>query len=103
MEQVINRMFKIEEKANDIINRTTEQKQQLLLKHNRAIDQLKLDISHDSEKKLSLLQANMKKEIMKQRTILTQECTQELNALDDNYKEHHDILVESVFEKIISF
>ena len=102
MEQVINRMYEIEEKANSIIDGTAKQKKELLAQHNEDIKRLKIDIDLKSKQKLSILRANMDKEIQTDRKRLIDECAKDLKELEDNYKQNHDSLVENIFMKIIS-
>ncbi len=101
MEKVINVLYEIEEKANRILDRASEQKQKLYEQLNSDLEALESTITSDTNEKINAMKANMESELASERSALTTDCERQIQALQDNFTNNHDVLVEKLFQHII--
>ena len=101
MEKVINVLYEIEEKANRILNRATEQKQKLYDQLNNDLLELENSITADTNNKINNMKSTMLSEIETEKEALTRDCKEQIQALEINYSSNHDSYVDKVFENII--
>lgn len=101
MEKVINLLYEIEEKANQIINRANEEKVQLHNQLEKDIASLDTQISKDNDAKLNILKEQADKELVKEKQSLIDDCNKQLSNMDSYYKQNHNSLVEKIFQRLI--
>lgn len=100
MEKVLNGLYEIEQKANRILENTTSEKARLNDEFHNQIASLEETIKADTTNQLNQLQSNMEKEILAERLALFNDCNQQLKSMEDNFTNHHDMLVAQVFGNI---
>lgn len=103
MEKVINHLFEIEKKANQILERANIEKTELLEENEKAIAKMEAEIAEETDKKIKQINEQAEMEIEKERRLLIEKSNQQLADLDSNYRKNHDSLVDKVFETIIQF
>lgn len=101
MEKVINVLYEIEEKANRILDRASEQKLKLYEQLNSDLEALESKITSDTNDKINIMKTNMQAEIEQERTNLIKDCEKQIQTLEDKYNANHDKLVDTVFQHII--
>lgn len=101
MEKVINSLFEIEKKANQILDRANTEKTELLEENEKAIARMEAEISDENNKKIELLNEQAEREIDNERQSLIAKFSKQLNDLEYNYTQNHDSLVNKVFQAII--
>lgn len=101
MEKVINSLFEIEKKANQILDRANTEKTELLEENEKAIARMEAEISDENNKKIELLNEQAEREIDNERQSLIAKFNKQLNDLEYNYTQNHDSLVNKVFQAII--
>lgn len=103
MEKVINHLYEIERKANQILERANAEKTELFEENEKAIAKMEAEIAEETNRKIKQLNEEAQKEIEKEKQMLIEKCNKQLADLDNNYKSNHDSLVDKVFRSIISF
>jgi translation elongation factor EF-1alpha len=101
MEKVINQLFEIENKANQIIENANAQKNVLYEENENCILQMESEIAAHNTAKINALMAQAELELEKERQALLQNSEKQLKDLDDNFKKNHDVIVKKVFDSII--
>jgi hypothetical protein len=101
MEKVINLLYDIEEKAHQIVNRAMEEKVSLHAAFDKNLEQLDQTIAADNAAKLSVLQAQIDKELAQEKQSLIDDCNKQLASLEEHYKRDHDAIVEKTFHSLI--
>lgn len=102
MEKVINVLYEIEERANRILDRTSEQKAQLYQQLNKDLEKLERDINAETNQKLAVMKKNMESEIIAEREQLMADCTKQLQRMEESYEMTKKDFVDKVFTRIIS-
>ena len=101
MEEVINLLYDIEEKATQIVNRANEEKVTLhdaLMKNMELLDQ---EVATENANKLSVLQAKVDLELTQEKQALIKDCNKQLVNLETHYKKDHDALVNEIFQGLV--
>lgn len=101
MERVINLLYDIEEKANQIIKRANEEKVKLHDKLEKDLADLDMQISNENEAKLNILKAQADEELAKEKQLLIEDCNKQLSDMEKHYQQNHDALVEKIFQGLI--
>lgn len=100
MEKVINLLSDIEEKANKILNRTSEEKSDLEKELIKNIEALENNIDLNTQKELDRLKATMDKELTVELDQLIKDSTKNLAEIELAFKTNHDLYVEQIFQNI---
>lgn len=101
MERIINLLYEIEEKANKIVNRASDEKIQLYESLQNEMKEFDARIALEYECKLQTMQEQANKELEKEQQALEEEYKKQLASLEDYYKLHHDEIVDELFCNII--
>jgi F0F1-type ATP synthase membrane subunit b/b' len=101
MERVIGLLFDIEKKANQIIERANDEKNELFEENEKAIAKMEADIAEENNAKIKMIvdQAEKELELEKQQLIINSD--KQLADLETNYNRNHNALVNKVFQSII--
>ncbi len=102
MEKVIQLLYDIEEKANLIVKRVSDEKKRLNTIYEQEIERFNKEITKERNDKLDVLKSQVEKDLDKERTALLDDCNKQLISLETYYKNSHDDLVDQIFQKIIS-
>ena len=101
MEEVINLLYDIEEKATQIVNRANEEKVSLHDALEKNMELLDQTIATENATKLSILQAKVDLELTQEKQALIEDCNKQLVNLEAHYKKDHDALVDEIFQGLI--
>lgn len=101
MEEVINLLYDIEEKATQIVNRANEEKVSLHDALEKNMELLDQTIATENATKLSVLQAKVDLELTQEKQALIEDCNKQLVNLEAHYKKDHDALVNEIFQGLI--
>ena len=101
MEEVINLLYDIEEKANQIVNRASDEKVSLHDALEKDIEKLDQSIATENIAKLSVLQTQVNNELAVEKQALIDDCNKKLADLEAHYIQNHDSLVDKVFQGLI--
>jgi vacuolar-type H+-ATPase subunit H len=103
LERVINHLFDIEKKANQIIERANAEKTELLEDNEKAIAKMEAEIADETNMKIKVMNDQAENEIEKEKQLLIDKSNKQLTDLETNYTKNHDDLVDKVFKTIILF
>lgn len=101
MEKVINLLYDIEEKANQIVKRASEEKVRLSEALEKDLEKLDQTIDAENAAKLSALQAQADKDLLNEKQSLIDDCNKQLSEMETYYDHNHGALVDKVFQSII--
>ncbi|HWT75221.1 MAG TPA: hypothetical protein VN258_10945 [Mobilitalea sp.] len=101
MEKVIGLLFDIEKKANQILERANDEKNELFEENEKAIVKMEAEIADENNAKVNLIVIQAEKELELEKQQLIESSNKQLIDLEKNYKQNHDALVEKVFHSII--
>ncbi len=101
MERVINLLYDIEEKANQIVKRANEEKTSLYGQLQKDMEQLDQEIVLQNSTKLEALKIQVEKELNLEKQSLIDDCNKELTRMEKDYMDKHNELAEKYFQEII--
>ncbi len=101
MEKVINLLYDIEEKANQIVKRANEEKAKLHEQLQKDMEQLDRDIEAQNAVKLKELKVQADKELAHEKQALINDCIKHLTHMEKNYEDKHSFLADKIFQDII--
>jgi vacuolar-type H+-ATPase subunit H len=101
MEKVISLLFDIERKANQIIERANDEKNELFEENEKAIAQMEASIADENNLKINSIMEQAEKELEREKHQLIDSSEKQLKELEQHYIHDHDTLVEKVFQNII--
>jgi vacuolar-type H+-ATPase subunit H len=101
MEKVIGLLFDIEKKANQIIERANDEKNELFEENEKAIAKMEADIAEKNHIKIERLLAQAEQEIEVEKQHLMECSKKQLADLEASYEKNHNNLVEKVYQSII--
>jgi vacuolar-type H+-ATPase subunit H len=101
MEKVISLLFDIERKANQIIERANIEKNDLFEENEKAIKAMETSIADDNNSKINVLVAQADKEIEQEKQQLIENSEKQLSDLEENYRKNRESLVNKVFQSIV--
>jgi vacuolar-type H+-ATPase subunit H len=101
MENTISQLFEIENKANQIINRASEEKAQLHEEYEKEILRMEENIFSDNQKKLKALQEQADIDLENETKGIIQNSEKHLKDLEEINTQKRDLLVSRIFENII--
>lgn len=102
MERIINTLYEIEEKANNIVKRVNEEKIRIQEEFDQNLAELDKNIAAENAKKLSVLKADIDKTLDIEKQSLIDDCNRQLSKMEENYTKNHESLVNTIFQEIIS-
>lgn len=102
MEKVITLLYDIEEKANRILNRATEEKAKLYQELNDKMEQMDAKMNEETQKKLEVLQVKFDKEVVSDTKGLIEANEKHLADIESKFRANHNYLVKQIFDQIIA-
>lgn len=102
MEKIINTLYEIEEKANNIVKRVNEEKIRIQEEFDHALAELDNNIAAEKAEKLSVLKTDIDKTLAIEKQSLIDDCNRQLSKMEENYSKNHEALVNTIFQEIIS-
>lgn len=102
MENVIDLLHDIEEKANQIIKRASDEKVKLHDALKADIDKLDMKITEDTNKKLLELKHKFDEELEAEMKSVTQDWNRQLADLETNFSKNHNTLADKIMKCIIN-
>lgn len=103
MEKVIGLLFDIEKKANQIIDRANDEKNELFEENEKAIAKMEAEIAEENNAKINMIVAQADKELETEKQQLISNSNKQLSDLESNFLKNREALVHKVFESIIKF
>lgn len=101
MERVINLLYDIEEKANQIVKRANEEKARLYDQLLKDMEKLDSDIAAQNTTKLEFLKVQADKELNLEKQSLIDGCIRQLEQMDTDYRNKHSQLADEIFQEVI--
>ncbi|WFR57483.1 hypothetical protein QA584_28420 [Anaerocolumna sp. AGMB13025] len=101
MERVINLLYDIEEKANQIVKRANEEKATLYDKLQKDMEQFGRDIETGNKTKLEQLKVQLEKDLNLEKQSYLDDCLKRLDSLEADFLTRHTLLAEELFRQII--
>jgi vacuolar-type H+-ATPase subunit E/Vma4 len=101
MEKVIGLLFDIEKKANQILDRANDEKNELLEESEKTIAKMEAEIADENNSKINLIMAQAEKELESEKQQLIAASNKQLSDIETNFKQNYDALVDKVFKSII--
>jgi vacuolar-type H+-ATPase subunit E/Vma4 len=101
MEKVIGLLFDIEKKANQILERANDEKNELFEENEKAIAKMEADIVEENKAKIKLIIDRANKELELEKEQLIAGSNKQLNDLETNFRQNYDKLINKVFQDII--
>jgi vacuolar-type H+-ATPase subunit H len=101
MEKIIQYLYDIEEKADLIVNRASEEKKRLNASLETNISEFNDFILKERNTKIELLKSRVQKELEEELSLLNKDCNQQINNMEHYFNEHHNELLNKVFNNII--
>ena len=102
MERVINLLYDIEEKANQIVKRANEEKAKLHEKLQEDMETLDKKITADNALKLEQLKVQAEKELNQEMKNLTNDCIKHIAFMDEKYQKNHTTLTDKIVNEVIN-
>jgi hypothetical protein len=102
MENVIDLLHDIEEKANQIIKRANEEKVKLQETLKNDIAKLDKEITDDTNAKLLVLKTQMDKDLSTEKQALIDDCNKQLSDMEKSFIQNHNSLVNGIIQQIVS-
>ncbi|MDF2538137.1 MAG: hypothetical protein K0S76_1158 [Herbinix sp.] len=100
MEQTISQLFEIEKKANQIIDRASDEKTRLHDEREKDIKQMEESINISTSKKLKALQEKADADLANETKTIIQNCEKHLLDLEEINQKKYNLLVNQIFEHI---
>ncbi|MGB8451107.1 MAG: hypothetical protein WCD89_02135 [Anaerocolumna sp.] len=101
MEKVINLLYDIEEKANQIVKRATEEKIKLYDQLQKEMERLDHDIIAQNTANLEVFKIQVDKELNLEKQALIENCLKQITDMEAAYLDKHDSLADKIFHEII--
>lgn len=101
MEQIMNLLCEVEEKANKILSLAEEEKKQLRLQMDQKIKEFDEETEKGTRSKVEELQMKYEQELKKGESTLLEEYEMTKKEIEENYRKNHDRLVDELFHNII--
>lgn len=101
MEKVIGLLFDIEKKANQILERANDEKNELQEENEKAIAKMEAEIAEENNSRINLIVARAEQELEAEKAQLISASSRQLSDIETNFKQNHDALVDKVFKSII--
>lgn len=102
MERVIELLYDIEEKANQIVKRASDEKKRLNSSLEQDIKRFDESILEEQREKLIILKQQIQNELSKDREALLNDCSKQIDEMELYYKNNHEQLVDKVIQSIIN-
>ncbi len=101
MERVINLLYDIEEKANQIVKRANEEKVKLYDQLQKEMERLDHETNDQNTTKLEILKIQVDKELNLEKQSLIDNCIKQLTDMEAIYLDKHNSLADKIFQEII--
>lgn len=101
MNEVITKLYEIEETASTILKNAQRQKEQMQLKMQEEQKQLEQELEQDFQQRLAQTKVHLDEQAKDQIHKLKGKYSQQMEELDETYDNHLDELADAIFAKII--
>lgn len=102
MEKVIDLLSEIEEKADQIIKRASEEKNKLYQELEQNMKSFDKSIEEERTSKLAALKQQADSALEKERQSLIEDCNKQISHIETYYKDNHDALADNILKKLLS-
>ena len=101
MEDIISKLAEIEAAASHIMDDVAEQKKQLALEYDQAVQDFDQAIDEENQKKAAGIREGLKIQMEEKLARQESETTRILEELDRHYEECHTALAEEIYNRIL--
>lgn len=101
MEKIIQYLYDIEEKADLIVKRASEEKKRLNASLETKISEYNEVVLKERNTKIEALKSRVQKELEEELSLLNEDCNKQISNMEHYFKEHHNELLNKVFNNII--
>lgn len=102
MEKIIQYLYDIEEKADLIVKRASDENKRLSASLETKIRDYNESILKERTSKIDLLKSKVQEDLAKELSLLNVDCNKQIETMELYFKDHHMELVDKVFLNIIS-
>lgn len=102
MEKIIQYLYDIEEKADVIVKRASEEKKRLNLSLETQILEYNESVLKERTAKIALLKSKVDEDLEKELSLLNEDCNKQINNMEQYFKLHQEELIVKLFQNIIS-
>ncbi len=102
MEKIIQYLYDIEEKADVIVNRASEEKKRLNASLEKQILEYNESVLKERTAKIDLLKSKVHEDLEKELALLNEDCNKQINTMEQYFHEHHKELIDKLFQNIIN-
>lgn len=102
MEKIIQYLYDIEEKADVIVKRASEEKKRLNLSLETQILEYNESVLKERTTKIDLLKSKVHEDLEKELSLLNEDCNKQINNMEQYFNLHQNELIEKLFQNIIS-
>lgn len=101
MEDIINKLAEIEAAASQIMNDVSEQKKQLALEYDQAVQDFDRAIDEETRKKTAGIREGLETQMKEKLASQESEATRTLKEMEKQYEECHTALAEEIYNRIL--
>ncbi len=101
MEDIISKLAEIEAAASHIMDDVAEQKKQLALEYDQAVQDFDQAIDEENQKKAAGIREGLKIQMEEKLARQKSETARILEELDRHYEECHTALAEEIYNRIL--
>ena len=101
MEDIISKLAEIEAAASHIMEDVSEQKKQLALEYDQAVQDFDRAIDEETQKKTAGIREGLKIQMKEKLASQESETARTLEELDRHYEECHTVLAEKIYNRIL--
>ncbi|HJC09636.1 MAG TPA: hypothetical protein H9935_02335 [Candidatus Blautia merdigallinarum] len=101
MEDIINKLAEIEAAASHIMEDVAEQKKQLALEYDQAVQDFDQSIDEEIQKKTARIRQELEVQMKDKLATQESETARTLKQMEDHYQEHHQELATEIYNRIL--
>ena len=101
MEDIINKLAEIEAAASHIMEDVAEQKKQLALEYDQAVQDFDQSIDEEIQMKTARIRQELEVQMKDKLATQESETARTLKQMEDHYQEHHQELAAEIYNRIL--
>ena len=101
MEDIINKLAEIEAADSHIMDDVSEQKKQLALEYDQAVQDFDRAIDEETQKKTASIRKELEVRMKEKLSHQESETARTLKQMEDHYEEHHKDLAAQIYNRIL--
>lgn len=101
MEDIINKLAEIEAAASHIMEDVSEQKKQLALEYDQAVQDFDRAIDKETQEKADGIRKGLERQMREKLACQESETARALEEMEKHYEECHTALAEKIYNRIL--